>query len=596
MKNLILFIFLASIFCQAQTTSTTATPLYPDGNNFAGGTVQAVFTPPTGIIDQNLYLLNGSPFPYYVNGTINGSGQFTFTLTDDHIVRPLGGRWMFTICSPASVPCTTSLQDVFGASIDLTTLINNDVAPISGVPSYFPIFFQDSEIHNNVNGGTEYFDYVSKTFRCWNGSSWSNCGGGGGGGGSVVQVTAGNFDPVFTTTVTNNTTTPNISFIAENVVAHTVYANETGGSAIPSFQTDALTINTSSPLTGGSLVHLGGVITIACPTCSVPQVSVTASSPIVVTPSPGVSTFVISCPTCGTNTGTVSNFTSGNLSPLFTTSVANPTTAPALSFLLSNAASNTVYANLTGGSTLPSFSTTSIAQAIPTGFTSSGSPILNLNGTLTWGMPTSWTTGDILLGNGANSVSRLAIGANTTVLTSNGTTASWQAATGGGGGANKVSFDSCSPGQVLNNGGGYWRQDYLNYGSGGLSKAEPGFWIFKNGVTGDVICMWRVTSNISGTQTVIINLSSDTTTTGQTDTFNICDATSASRNINAVSFVCSGTQNFTTTSTSGSDTQLTFSLSSTPVIDQYLLVDIQHTNGTVTSEIRMAPPKVALGF
>jgi len=41
------------------------------------------------------------------------------------------------------------------------------------------------------------------------------------------------------------------------------------------------------------------------------------------------------------------------------------------------------------------------------------------------------TTGDLILGNGTNSATRLAIGANGYVLTSNGTTASWQATTGG---------------------------------------------------------------------------------------------------------------------------------------------------------------------
>jgi hypothetical protein len=44
------------------------------------------------------------------------------------------------------------------------------------------------------------------------------------------------------------------------------------------------------------------------------------------------------------------------------------------------------------------------------------------------------TTGDLIIGNGTNSATRLAIGANTYVLTSNGTTASWQASSGGGSG------------------------------------------------------------------------------------------------------------------------------------------------------------------
>lgn len=42
------------------------------------------------------------------------------------------------------------------------------------------------------------------------------------------------------------------------------------------------------------------------------------------------------------------------------------------------------------------------------------------------------TTGDLILGNGTNSATRLAIGTNNYVLTSNGTTASWAAAAGGG--------------------------------------------------------------------------------------------------------------------------------------------------------------------
>jgi hypothetical protein len=42
------------------------------------------------------------------------------------------------------------------------------------------------------------------------------------------------------------------------------------------------------------------------------------------------------------------------------------------------------------------------------------------------------TTGDLILGNGTNSATRLAIGANGYILTSNGTTASWSAAPAGG--------------------------------------------------------------------------------------------------------------------------------------------------------------------
>jgi hypothetical protein len=49
------------------------------------------------------------------------------------------------------------------------------------------------------------------------------------------------------------------------------------------------------------------------------------------------------------------------------------------------------------------------------------------------------TTGDLIIGNGTNSATRLAIGANTYVLTSNGTTATWAA---GGGGSLTISNDT----------------------------------------------------------------------------------------------------------------------------------------------------------
>jgi hypothetical protein len=57
--------------------------------------------------------------------------------------------------------------------------------------------------------------------------------------------------------------------------------------------------------------------------------------------------------------GTVTSFSSGNLSPLFTTSVATATTTPALSFTLSNAAAGTFLGNNTSSSAAPSYITLS---------------------------------------------------------------------------------------------------------------------------------------------------------------------------------------------------------------------------------------------
>jgi hypothetical protein len=53
--------------------------------------------------------------------------------------------------------------------------------------------------------------------------------------------------------------------------------------------------------------------------------------------------------------GTVTSVSIGNLSPLFTASVATATTTPSISFALSNAAQNTVFAGPTSGTGAPSF-------------------------------------------------------------------------------------------------------------------------------------------------------------------------------------------------------------------------------------------------
>jgi hypothetical protein len=61
------------------------------------------------------------------------------------------------------------------------------------------------------------------------------------------------------------------------------------------------------------------------------------------------------CITISGTGGSVTSFSAGALSPLFTTSVATATTTPALSFTLSNAAANTYLGNATGAPAAPSY-------------------------------------------------------------------------------------------------------------------------------------------------------------------------------------------------------------------------------------------------
>lgn len=85
------------------------------------------------------------------------------------------------------------------------------------------------------------------------------------------------------------------------------------------------------------------------------------------------------CNTISAGTGTVTSFSAGTLSPLFTTSVATSTTTPALSFTLTNAAANTVFGNPTGSSAAPSYTSAPSVVTLTTS-TSTTSPLF-LSGT-----------------------------------------------------------------------------------------------------------------------------------------------------------------------------------------------------------------------
>lgn len=206
-----------------------------------------------------------------------------------------------------------------------------------------------------------------------------NSTGGGGGGGTVTSFSFTNGNGI-TGSVSNATTTPNLSVgtsltgiingngtgfgtvgigsglnYSGGVLSATEATSLNGlvsanGSAFTtasigaglSFSGNTLTntINNTNQLTNGanfltnitSLISQGTNVTITG--------SGTTLSPYVINSS-------------GSGSGTVTTFSSGNLSPLFTTSVSNPNTVPALSFSLTNAAANSVFGNNTGSTGAP---------------------------------------------------------------------------------------------------------------------------------------------------------------------------------------------------------------------------------------------------
>lgn len=253
----------------------------------------------------------------------------------------------------------------------------------------------------------------------------------------------------------------------------------TAGTYGSATQTPVLTTNAQGQVTGvtnttitpavGSITGLGtGVATfLATPSSANLAAAMTdetgtgalvfATSPTLVTPILGTpqsgnfSTGTFTWPTFNQNTtGTASNVTG-------IVAVANGGTGTATPALVAgtNVSITGTWPNQTINSSNPGGTVTSVAATVPSFLSISGSPITS-SGTLAisysgtalpvanggTGQTTAsaafnalspiTSTGDLIIGNGTNSATRLAIGANNYVLTSNGTTAVWAVATGSG--------------------------------------------------------------------------------------------------------------------------------------------------------------------
>lgn len=204
--------------------------------------------------------------------------------------------------------------------------------------------------------------------------------------GSVTDFSAGDLSPLFTTSEATTTTTPALTFTLSNAAANTAFGNFTGGAAQPSFGTVSIgaggTGQTSATAafdalapttTQGDLIYYNGSDNVRLAKGTANQVvgmnsgatapeykSVVAGTGITVNHTANQIEIVNS------TLGTVTNFSAGDLSPLFTTSEATTTSTPALSFTLSNAAAYSVFGNNTSGSAAPAYQTM-VTQQLPSG-------------------------------------------------------------------------------------------------------------------------------------------------------------------------------------------------------------------------------------
>lgn len=174
----------------------------------------------------------------------------------------------------------------------------------------------------------------------------------------------------------------------------------TGGSATPGGSNTQIQYNNSGAFGGAA----GLTWTSGSSLLTVPNISLTGGFKDS-TGSLGVSTNILSSTGSATQWtslgsiggGTVSNFSAGNLSPLFTTSVATPTTTPALSFTLSTQSANLVFAGpTTGAAAAPTFRSLVDADIPATLISKTLATNVTISGTLTDGFASVGTSGFVL--------------------------------------------------------------------------------------------------------------------------------------------------------------------------------------------------------
>ena len=276
---------------------------------------------------------------------------------------------------------------------------------------------------------------------------------------------------------------------AATTTANFVFAGPSSGSpAAPTFR--ALTTDDIPALAYGSVSSVG---------LALPSIMTVSGSPVT---------------SSGTLTGTLTTqavnaiFAGPSSGAAAAPTFRSLTTAdiPALSYVTSVAASVPAFLSIAGspittsGTLAISYSGTALPIANGGTGETTASAAFNALSPVT-------TTGDLIIGNGTNSATRLAIGANTYVLTSNGTTATWAAGGGGGSSAYTRTTFTATAGQTaftVTYAVGYL-QIYVNgvllTGSDYTASSGTGFTLNVACAVGDIVEALVITTSVTGVTT-----------------------------------------------------------------------------------------------
>jgi hypothetical protein len=341
----------------------------------------------------------------------------------------------------SSVTATTPLASSGGSTPDIS--LSGQVSVANGGTGKANLTLNNVILGNNTGAVLFVAPGTAGNVLTSNGTTWtSNAAGGGGGSGTVTSV--GLVAPaMFTVTGSPVTTSGNLTLSYSGTALPV--ANGGTGVTISTGPSSVVLRDSSNNITANA--YFNGFNSI---TASGTAVTLTvASAPVQYVSGSGGQTIKLPDATTLQN-GTIFSFNNNQSSGAITVNnnsntlvVSVPSGGYTTVVLLSNATAagswdrhDQTPANVswsTNTFSYPGTITSATWNGAAVGITYGGTGQTTASAAFNALSPVT-TTGDLIIGNGTNSATRLAIGANTYVLTSNGTTATWAASGGGGGG------------------------------------------------------------------------------------------------------------------------------------------------------------------
>ena len=364
----------------------------------SGNTADRAALPTNGTIRYNT---DNTNFEFYQNSTwtVFGTGAGSVT-------NVIGTANQITVTNGTTTP-----------TVSITT---NPIIPGTGSLT-LPIGSSFARPATPVGGMLRYNSDLG-VVEAYTTSGWTTLGTGGGSGG-VTAIATG-------TGLTGGpiTTTGTIAIADTAVVAGTYGSSSNIPQIIINAQGQITSATNIAVATGGTVTSVdvsGGTTGLT-----------TSGGPIT-----SSGTITLAGTLAATNGGTAqSTYSAGDILYASATNTLSKLSVSTNGFVLTLAGGLPTWAASTGGVTsfstslsglTPSTATTgAITLAGTLGISSGGTGQTSASAAFNALSPIT-TTGDLIIGNGTNSATRLGIGSNGYVLTSDGTTAAWQAATGG---------------------------------------------------------------------------------------------------------------------------------------------------------------------